>query len=144
MTVSAVGFVHPSTRPLRVLLADDNRDAADSLEELLRLVGCEVRTCYDGGEVLPLAEEFRPDVCVLDLWMPQVDGWEVARRLREWAGGRLLLLVALTGVGGRRAEENSRDAGFDYHILKPADPNDILRDFAAFIKTMELAVLELD
>ncbi len=99
--------------------------------------------CYDGGAVLPLAEEFRPDVCVLDLFMPRADGWEAAKRLRAWAGGRLLLLIALTGVGGRQAEENSLYAGFDHHILKPADPNEIVRDCAAFVKRMEPAVLEL-
>jgi CheY-like chemotaxis protein len=140
MTAHAVRFVHPSTRPLRVLVADDNRDSADSLGELLQLVGCEVRTCYDGLGVLPLAREFRPDVCVLDLWMPGVSGWEAGRQLRQWAGDRLLLLIALTGVGGREAEENSLYAGFDYHILKPCDPEEIFRDFAAFIQTMEPAV----
>jgi DNA-binding response OmpR family regulator len=125
------------------LVADDNRDAADSLAELLKLVGCEVRTCYDGAAVLPLAELFRPDVCVLDLWMPKLDGWKVAESLREWAGEQLLLLIALTGVTGRQAEENSLCAGFDHHIVKPSDPNELYRDFAAFIRKMEPAVLEL-
>jgi CheY-like chemotaxis protein len=128
---------------LRVLIADDNCDSADSLGELLQLVGCEVRTCYEGAAVLPLAGEFCPDVCILDLWMSGIDGWEAARRLREWAGGRLLLLIALTGVAGPEAEEHSLHAGFDHHILKPCDPNEIFRDFAAFIKTMESAVLQL-
>lgn len=143
MAAPAFGFVHPSTRPLRVLLADDNRDSTDSLAELLRLAGCEVRACYDGGAVLSLAEWFRPDVCVLDVRMPLVHGWEVARRLREWAGGRLLLLIALTGIGGQQAEEHSLDAGFDHHILKPGSSEEMFRDFAAFIVKMESAVLEL-
>jgi CheY-like chemotaxis protein len=141
--MAAIRFVHPSTRSLRVLLADDNHDSTDSLAELLRLSGCEVEVCYDGGAVLPLAEQFRPDVWVLDVRMPVLDGWKVAPLLREWAGGRLLLLIALTGLGGRVAEENSLYAGFDHHIVKPSDPNELYRDFAAFIQKMEPAVLEL-
>jgi CheY-like chemotaxis protein len=143
ITTPAPAFVHPSSRPLRVLVADDNRDGADSLAELLKLAGCEVRTCYDGEAVQPLAEQFRPDACVLDLWMPKVDGWEAARRLRAWAGERPLLLIALTGVAGRPAEEQSLYAGFDHHIVKPSDPDDLFRNFAAFIKKMEPAVLQL-
>jgi CheY-like chemotaxis protein len=122
-------------------VADDNRDGADSLAVLLELVGCEVRACYDGGAALALAGEFRPDACVLDLRMPVADGREVARLLREWAGGRPLLLVALTGVTGRRAEEKSLDAGFDHHILKPSDPDELFLCFADFIARMEPAVL---
>jgi two-component system OmpR family response regulator len=138
-----VPFVHPITHPLRVLLADDNRDAVDSLAELLKVVGCEVRVCYDGESVLPLAERFDPDVCILDLWMPKATGWKVARQLREWADGRSLLLIALTGIGGQQAKDDSDDAGFDHHILKPADPHELFRDFAEFIKTMEPVVLQL-
>ena len=142
MTAPAVRFIHPSNRALRVLVADDNRDAADSLAELLSLAGCEAEVCYDGAAVLALAERFCPDVCVLDLWMPGVDGWEAARRLRRWATGRLLL-IALTGVSGREAEEISLHAGFDHHILKPGDPQEIFRNFAEFIRKMEPAVLQL-
>jgi CheY-like chemotaxis protein len=126
-----------------VLIADDNQDAADSLSELLKLAGCEVSTCYDGAGVLSLAGQFQPDVCILDLWMPGTDGWEAARRLRAWAGERSLLLIALTGVVGRQAEENSLYAGFDHHIIKPAEPAVLFRNFAEFIKKMEPAVLQL-
>ena len=143
MTAPAARFVHPSTRPLRVLLADDNRDSTDSLAELLMLVGCDVCKCYDGGEALREADAFHPDVCILDLWMPVVNGWEVAKRLRTWADGRSILLIALTGVGGRQSMENSRTAGFDHHILKPSDPQEIFADLAAFIQRMEPVVLAL-
>ena len=136
-------FAHPAARPLRVLLADDNRDSTDTLAMLLEIAGCEVRVCYDGGAVLPLAEEFRPDVCVLDVWMPVLDGWRVAPLLRGWAADRPLLLVALTGVTGREAEENSLYAGFDHHILKPCDPEELYQDFTAFIRKMEPAVARL-
>jgi CheY-like chemotaxis protein len=140
MTAPAVRFVHPSARPLRVLLADDNRDSTDLLAELLVLVGCDVCTCYDGGEALRSADAFRPDVCILDLWMPVVSGCAVAERLRTWADGRAILLIALTGVGGRQSMENSRAAGFDHHILKPSDPQEIIADLAAFIARMEPVV----
>lgn len=110
-------------RQLRVLIADDNRDAADSLGELLRLAGHAVAVCYDGDAAAPLAETFHPDVCVLDLWMP-VTGWEAARRLRLWAGDRPLLLLALTGLP--RVEGLSEKAGFDGHYLKSSDPKELL------------------
>jgi CheY-like chemotaxis protein len=143
MTTPGTRFAHPSARPFRVLVADDNRDCADSLAELLRLVGCEVAVCYDGGAVLPLADEFRQDACILNVWMPVLDGREAARRLRAWAGDRLLLLIALTGLGGSREVEESLLAGFDHHILKPADASELYEDFAAFILRMEADVLRL-
>ncbi len=136
-------FVHPSTRPLRVLLADDNHDSTDSLAQLLDIAGYEVRVCYDGGAVIPLAELFRPDVCIIDVRMPVLDGWKVATLLRAWAGERLLLLIALTGMEGLQAEENSLYAGFDRHIVKPCYPEALFGDFAKFIKRMEPAVLAL-
>jgi CheY-like chemotaxis protein len=134
-------FLHPVARTLRVLLADDNHDSTDSLAELLGLVGYDVRGCYDGGAVLPLAKRFRPDACVLDVGMPVLDGWEVGVRLRAWAGERPLLLVALTGLGGPRAAGRSRSAGFDHHLLKPGDPLGPLADFAAAFERFEPVVL---
>jgi CheY-like chemotaxis protein len=118
-------------RPLRVLIADDNEDAANSLSELLRLAGHAVEVCYDGAAAVPLAETFHPDVCILDLWMP-VTGWEAARRLKLWAGDRPLLLLALTGLP--RVEALSEKAGFDAHHLKSSDPKELvaaLADYAA-------------
>ncbi len=126
-------YGHPP-RPLRVLVADDNADATDSLALLLQLAGCAVEVSYEGLAVGPTAERFRPDVCVLDVRMPGLDGWEVARRLRAGAGGAGLLLIAVTGVQGRVAADCSADAGFDHHILKPADPEEIFVDLAAFIR----------
>jgi CheY-like chemotaxis protein len=121
----------PPARPLRVLIADDNRDAADSLRDLLRLAGHTAEVCYDGDAAAPLAEVFHPDVCVLDLWMP-VTGWEAARRLKLWAGDRPLLLLALTGLP--RVEALTEKAGFDGHYLKSSDPKELiaaLADYAA-------------
>ena len=75
--------------------------------------------------------------------MPVLDGWEVGRQLRARAGDRPLLLIALTGLGGPEAAENSQCAGFDHHVMKPSDPNELYQDFAAFIRKMESSVSAL-
>jgi CheY-like chemotaxis protein len=121
-------------RPLRVLIADDNADAADSLALLLEMAGCVVDIAYDGFTVAPLAERFGPDVCVLDVRMPGVSGWEVAGRPRAGIGGEGLLLIAVTGVQGQAAADRFSDAGFDHHHLKPAKPDVILSDLAEFVE----------
>ncbi len=112
----------PAAPACRVLVVDDNVDAADSLGMLLRLAGQEVRVAYDGPTALALAPEFRPQVVVLDLGMPSMDGFAVARRLREQPGFRDALLVALTGWGNEEDKRRTREAGFDHHMVKPADP----------------------
>jgi CheY-like chemotaxis protein len=112
---------------LRVLVVDDNVDAAVSLARLLaRLYGQEVRVAHDGPEALSLAGEFRPDVVLLDIGLPGMDGNEVARRLRERPECEGTLIVALTGWGQEADVERSRAAGFDHHLVKPANPDAIL------------------
>ncbi|HEY5897250.1 MAG TPA: PAS domain-containing protein, partial [Burkholderiales bacterium] len=106
---------------LRVMVADDNRDAADSLSRLLALYGHEVRVAYDGLSAIELAREFSPLVAVLDIGMPGVNGYDVARRLRE-QHGRSLKLIALTGWGQQADRKQAADAGFDHHVTKPIDP----------------------
>jgi PleD family two-component response regulator len=81
---------------LKVLVADDNRDAADSLAILMQMEHYDVEVCYDGASVIPAAEKVKPDACLLDVKMPGMDGWEVARRLRGMFGNRTLLLLAVT------------------------------------------------
>jgi PAS domain S-box-containing protein len=105
----------------RVLVADDNRDAAESLAVLLRLEGHDVIVADDGETALRLFEEQHPDVVLLDIGMPQMDGYEVARRIRALPGGRRVLLVALTGWGQEKDRAASREAGFDHHLVKPVD-----------------------
>ena len=100
---------------------DDNRDAADSLALLLRLSRHEVWTAYDGGAALSLAAEHAPEVVLLDIGLPGMDGYEVARRLRELPQTRESLLVALTGYGQAEDRERSNAAGFDDHLVKPVD-----------------------
>jgi two-component system CheB/CheR fusion protein len=104
----------------RVLVVDDNRDAADSLGALLGLAGQDVRVVYDGPSALALAATFRPEVAFLDVGMPGMDGHELARRLRREPGLERAVLVALTGWGQEEDRRRTRDAGFDHHLVKPA------------------------
>jgi CheY-like chemotaxis protein len=105
----------------RILVADDNRDAADSLQRILALYGHEVRVAYDGESALNVGSEFRPRVAILDIAMPGTDGYDVARALRRHQGGDVTL-VALTGWGQDADRRRASDAGFDHHLIKPVDP----------------------
>jgi two-component system CheB/CheR fusion protein len=111
----------------RILVVDDKPDAADSLALLLRVTGHQVRTAYDGPKALEVAREFAPEIVFLDLGMPGMDGYEVARRLRKELGLERALLVALTGYNQEEDVRSCRQAGFDMHLCKPADL-DVLRD----------------
>jgi signal transduction histidine kinase/ActR/RegA family two-component response regulator len=114
----------------RVLVVDDNRDAADSLALLLQAMGHEVATAYDGAEALAQSGRLRPDAVLLDLGLPEMDGYEVARRLRREPGLRGVLLVALTGYGHEEDRRRTLESGFDAHLVKPADLG-VLRDLLA-------------
>ncbi|HEV8237981.1 MAG TPA: response regulator [Thermoanaerobaculia bacterium] len=105
--------------PRRILVVDDNLDAAEGLAMLLSLRGHQVATAYDGPSAIEQARKLRPDVVLLDIGLPRLDGFEVARRLREEHTERPLLLVALTGYGQERDRVRAREAGFDHHLLKP-------------------------
>ena len=107
----------------RILVADDNRDAADSLAFMLRIAGHEVRIAYDGQQALELAETFRPQLALLDLGMPRLSGYDAARRLRQTPHGRDMQLIALTGWGQPDDRGRSLAAGFDHHVVKPVDPS---------------------
>jgi len=108
-----------STR--RVLIVDDNKDAADSLGILLRMMGNEVHTAHDGLEAVGAAAIFHPEVVLLDIGLPKLSGYEVARRIREQEDGVETLLVAVTGWGQPEDRRRSQEAGFDYHLTKPID-----------------------
>jgi two-component system CheB/CheR fusion protein len=112
----------------RVLIVDDNRDSADSLGTLLELRGHRVEIVYDGESGLEAAQRFGPEVVLLDIGLPCLDGYEVARRLRETDDD--LLIVAITGYGQESARERAAEAGFDHHLLKPVDLT-VLRDLLA-------------
>jgi signal transduction histidine kinase/CheY-like chemotaxis protein len=117
---------------LRALVVDDNFDAAQSLSLLLTSWGFEIEVAYDGASALQSAEAHRPDLVLLDIGMPGMDGFEVARRLRQFEGGDEITLVALTGFGQEEYRDQARKAGFDYHMVKPVDPQD-LKDLLAFV-----------
>jgi DNA-binding response OmpR family regulator len=104
----------------RVLVVDDNEDAADSLATLLGVMGYEVRTAYDGPEAITAADEFQPAVALLDIGLPQLSGYDIARHVRERRGNDVLL-VAITGWGQEGDKLKAREAGFDHHFTKPAD-----------------------
>jgi two-component system CheB/CheR fusion protein len=112
----------------RILVVDDNADAAESLAMLLRLEGQEVRVAHDGPSALEAARDYRPEIAFLDIGMPGLDGYEVARRLRQEPGLEKVVLVALTGWGQEEDRRRSREAGFDRHFIKPVEP-DVLHRF---------------
>ena len=109
------------TSSRRILVVDDNRDAADSLVLMLQMMGHEGHTAYDGLEAANAAETWRPDVVLLDIGMPKMNGYEVARHLRQQPWGNELALVALTGWGQEEDKRRAHEAGFDHHLTKPVD-----------------------
>ncbi|HYQ91509.1 MAG TPA: PAS domain S-box protein, partial [Candidatus Competibacteraceae bacterium] len=119
---------------LRLLVADDNKDAATSLSLLLQMTGHEVAIAYDGLEAVDKAATFRPDVVLLDLGMPKLDGYEAARRIRAQPWGKEMILIAVTGWGQDGDRRRTQEAGFDYHLVKPVDP-DVLEKLLAELTT---------
>ncbi|MGH8468864.1 MAG: ATP-binding protein [Gammaproteobacteria bacterium] len=109
------------TTARRILVVDDNRDSAESLAMLLNLMGNETHTAYDGLEAVEAAATVRPDVILLDIGLPKLNGYEACRRIREQPWGKNMVLVALTGWGQEEDRRKSREAGFDGHIVKPVD-----------------------
>jgi len=117
----------PAPARRKILIADDNEDAADSLALLFESQGCTVRTAYGGEAAVREAQSFHPDVILLDLGMPEVDGYQACRRIRESAAGAGALVIAVSGWGRDADLQRSAAAGFDRHFLKPVDPNALLR-----------------
>lgn len=111
------------SRRRRILVVDDNEDAAESLAALLSINGHDTRLAHDGPDALREAERFRPDVVFLDIGMPTLDGHETARLIRRQPWGRNMVLIALTGWGQSEDRRRSKDAGFNHHLVKPADPD---------------------
>jgi PAS domain S-box-containing protein len=129
---AGAGEVGKAVRSLRVLITDDNIDSAESLAVLLRLSGHQVRTAHDGSEALKVAAAFRPQVAFLDIGLPRgMDGYELARQLRRTDCLEGILLVAMTGFGTPDDVERARAAGFDHHLVKPADLGAVGRLLAA-------------
>jgi CheY-like chemotaxis protein len=110
---------------LRILIVDDNRPAADMLAMILESYGNELFIAYSGQQAIQLAEKHQPDVILLDLSMPVVDGYEVARTIRRQPRGQEPMLIALTGWVQERDKQKARDAGFDHHVVKPTKASDL-------------------
>ncbi len=130
-TVPATGHSAPSTNGTgsqvvksdrRILVVDDNRDSLESLSTLLRMLGNEVRTAPDGLKAVEVAAEFVPEVVLLDLGLPRLNGFDAARRIRELPCGKDMYIIALTGWGQAEDRRRSREAGFNLHLVKPVDP----------------------
>ncbi|MBX9792219.1 MAG: PAS domain S-box protein [Pirellulales bacterium] len=116
----------PQPTGLRVLVVDDNQDSAASLAMLLKIRGNETAVAHDGSEAVEKAERFAPDMVLLDLGLPKLDGYEAARQIRQHPWGRQMMLVALTGWGQDEDRRKSREAGFDHHLVKPVDHNSLM------------------
>jgi CheY-like chemotaxis protein len=115
----------------RILVVDDNEDAAEWLATVLQLNGHETHVAHDGLEAVKAAERIRPDAVLLDIGLPRLDGYEACRRIRAQSWGKDLLLVALTGWGQEEDRQESRDAGFDTHLVKPVDDKVLLKLLAS-------------
>jgi two-component system, chemotaxis family, CheB/CheR fusion protein len=119
------------TIPRRILIADDNRDSAETMSLLLRLAGHEVHLAHTGTEALEVAKRIRPDIGILDIGMPDLTGYEVAERIRHEAWGKDVTLVAVTGWGQSADKRRALATGFDHHLTKPVDPEILERLFDA-------------
>jgi CheY-like chemotaxis protein len=113
--------------PLRILVVDDNRDSAETLTMLLELMGNEMSAAYDGEQAVAIANEIKPDVVLLDIGLPKMNGYEVARQIRQQPWGSNPILVAITGWGQTEDKDLSRESGFDHHLVKPVDHDHLLK-----------------
>jgi DNA-binding response OmpR family regulator len=111
---------------LRILVIDDNRSVVESLKMLLDLNGNTTHTAYDGVEGLEIAERVRPEIILLDIGLPRIDGWETCRRIRQQSWGNQVMVYALTALGQDDDRLKSQKAGFDMHFVKPVDPELLL------------------
>lgn len=122
-----------------VLVVDDNRDSAESMSELLRFAGFEVRTCFGGAEALAACETFRPDACLLDIGMPGMDGYELARLLRERFADRPPVFATMTAYGDYTHLERAVDAGFDLQFTKPVETREVVEQLEGSVRRAEPA-----
>ncbi len=120
-------WVAGEPRRPRVLIVDDNRDAADSLAMLLGLLSYEPRVAYDGQSGMEVAASFKPDIAILDISMPRMSGYELARKLRDELEGETPVLVALTALSSEEDRRAAREAGFEHHLAKPVDSASLCR-----------------
>jgi CheY-like chemotaxis protein len=122
---AATSALTAAVRRLRIVIADDNQDTADSLKVLLELDGHVVRATQDGAGAIELARSVKPDFLLLDIGMPKLNGYDVARHIRMQPWGREMRLVAITGWGQPEDRSRAIEAGFDYHLTKPVPLEDL-------------------
>jgi len=130
---SSTPQAEPEKKRLRVVLVDDNKDAAETMAMLVRIWGHDVATASEGAAALELVDRYRPDVILLDIGLPGMNGYEVARKIREDERNRNVVLVAMTGYGQAEDRERSREAGFGVHLVKPVQP-EVLQQLLAGIE----------
>jgi len=123
----------PPSAPRRILIVDDSPEIVMSLSTLLQMSGNTTQAAQNGEEAISMAEQFRPEVILLDLGLPKVDGFEVCRRIRQQAWGKEMVVVALTGWGHDEARTKTNQSGFDMHLVKPVDPETLFLVLAATI-----------
>jgi PAS domain S-box-containing protein len=132
--IAEVAPIHEPKARRRLMIVDDNRDSANTMSALLEAWGHDVRTSYDGSTAIELASEFRPEAVLLDVGLPGMHGYDVARELRRGANGSAVTLVALTGYGQDEDRRRALQAGFDYHLVKPVDAQ-LLQQIIACIRS---------
>ena len=120
----------PVRSSLRILIVDDNRDGAKTLSMMLKILGNDTRTAYDGQQGVDMAEEYRPDVILLDIGLPKLNGYEACRRIREQPWGKDVVMIAATGWGQDDDRRRSQEAGFDHHLVKPVAPQTLMKILA--------------
>ena len=119
--------IAPSKLRFRILVVDDNLDAALSLAMMLSMMGHDTRTAHDGEVAVTTAEAFRPQVVLLDIGLPKLNGYEVAQRIRQQEWGTSMFLVAITGWGQDEDRQRSEDVGMNLHMVKPVEPSALER-----------------
>ena len=112
----------PASQRFRILVVDDNHDSALSLAMMLSIMGHDTRTAHDGESAVETAESFLPEVVLLDIGLPKLNGYEVAQRIREQAWGKSMFLIAVTGWGQEEDRQRSSEVGLNVHMVKPVEP----------------------
>jgi len=121
----AAASVKPTPRRFRILVVDDNHDSALSLAMMLSIMGHETRTAHDGESAVETAETFLPEVILLDIGLPKLNGYEVAQRIREKPWGASMFLIAVTGWGQDEDRQRSSEVGLNVHMVKPVEPSEL-------------------
>lgn len=139
VNASTAPTLTPAKPGFRILVVDDNHDSALSLAMMLSIMGHETRTAHDGESAVATAESFLPDVVLLDIGLPKLNGYEVAQRIREHAWGAAMFLIAVTGWGQDEDRQRSSEVGLNVHMVKPVEPAALERLFAELRRTRDEA-----